>query len=40
MTHGLVQMDFNGRSCLKTEYFFRPEHVPENYNEVLFFFHL
>lgn len=29
-----VQVEFNGRKCVKTEYFFHPSQIPENYYEV------
>jgi hypothetical protein len=30
----LIQVQLGDRRCTKTEYFFLPEHVPDNYNEV------
>ncbi|KAK9904144.1 hypothetical protein WJX75_005380 [Coccomyxa subellipsoidea] len=29
------QVQFNGRSCVKTEYFFQSDHIPNNYHEVV-----
>ncbi|CAL8470831.1 g10373 [Coccomyxa elongata] len=29
------EVEFNGRKCVKTEYFFHPSQIPENYHEVV-----